>query len=29
MLIIETFDRGSISRHKPTPMPPVSRIDTS
>jgi hypothetical protein len=29
MLIIETFERGSISRHKATPMPPVSRIDTS
>jgi hypothetical protein len=29
MLVIETFDRGSISRHKATPMPPVSRIDTS
>jgi hypothetical protein len=29
MLIIETFDRGSISSHKATPTPPVSRIDTS
>ena len=29
MIIIETFERGSEPRHKPTPMPPVIRIDTS
>jgi hypothetical protein len=29
MLIIETFERGAIPRHKATPMPPVIGIDTS
>ena len=29
MLVIEVFARGSTPRHRPTPWPPPSRIDTS
>jgi hypothetical protein len=29
MLIIETFERGATPRHKVTPMPPVTSIDSS
>jgi hypothetical protein len=29
MIIIETFARGCQPRHRPTPAPPIIRIDTS
>ena len=29
MIIIETFERGCEPKHRPTPMPPPIRIDTS
>ena len=29
MIIIETFERGCEPKHRPTPMPPLIRIDTS
>ena len=29
MIIIETFARGCQPKHRPTPAPPIIRIDTS